>query len=132
MNGGEAGSRHIMRGEITTHQGDRTPALTLDDFHSVPPGTRVHAFCIGGVQPHGADTGGSTRHLDGLDQVDGVTLATRLRNDEHTSQPRGQMGPLVQIMSDQTGGSDRLVINQQHEGLWRARWGHRRSHGITE
>jgi hypothetical protein len=59
-----------------------------------------------------------------LDQVDDVTSATRFRDDEHTSQPRCQIGPLVQIMGNQTGGSDRLVINQQYEGLWRPGWGH--------
>ncbi len=74
----------MPRSQITSHQRDKffLDAGRLPQCATRP---RVHALCIGGVEPHDADTGRSTRHLDSLDQVDDVTSATRFWDDEHTS-----------------------------------------------
>jgi hypothetical protein len=46
-------------------------------------------------------------------------------DDEHTGEPRGQIGPLVQIVGHETGGSDWFAVNQQNKALWRPRTGDR-------
>ena len=88
----------------------------------MPSSTRVHALCTGGVEPHHGDGGSPAGGFDSLDQVDDVPSATGLGDDEHTSEPRGQIGPLVQVMGHETGGSDWFAVNQQNKALWRPRW----------
>jgi hypothetical protein len=51
-----------------------------------------------------------------------VPSATGLGADEHTSEPRSLIGPLVQVMGHETRGSDWFAINQQNKALWRSRW----------
>lgn len=48
--------------------------------------------------------------------------ATGLGADEHTSEPRSLIGPLVQVMGHETRGSDWFAVNQQNKALWRPRW----------
>jgi hypothetical protein len=54
--------------------------------------TRVRAFCIGGIEPTPQDGGSPAGAFDSLDQVDDVPSATGLGADEHTSEPRSQIG----------------------------------------
>jgi len=69
--------------------------LTLDGFNAVPSSPRVHAFCIGGIEPHGTDSGRPAGILDRSDQMHDMPTATGVWDDEHISQPRGQIRPFV-------------------------------------
>jgi hypothetical protein len=74
-----------------------------------------------GVEPHYRDRGRSAGRFDCLDQMDDMPSATGLGDDEYTSEPRGQIGPFVQIVGHETGGSDWFAVNQQNKALWRPR-----------
>jgi hypothetical protein len=95
--------------------------MTLYSFHAVPPSTRVHALGTGGVEPHHRDGGNPAGGFDSLDQVDNMPSATDLGDNEYTGEPRGQIGPLVQVVGHETGGSDWFAVNQQNKALWRPR-----------
>jgi hypothetical protein len=115
----------VSRGQVTPHERDGAPAMTLDSFDAMPPSTRVHAFRAGGIKPHHGNGGRPAGCFDSLDQMDSVPSATGLGDDEHTSEPRGKIGPRVQVVDHETCGSDRIAVNQQNEALWRARRGYR-------
>ena len=117
-------------GQVTTHQCDRAPAMTLYSFHAMPPSTRVHAHGTGRVEPHHRDSGRPAGCFDRLDQVDDMPSATGLGDNEHTCEPRGQIGPLVQVVIHETGGSDWFAVNQQDKTLRRPRWRYRCSDRI--
>ncbi len=57
----------VQSGQVTTHERARTPAMTLSGLNAVPPSPRIHALCIGGEEPHGADAGISAGSLDRSD-----------------------------------------------------------------
>jgi hypothetical protein len=77
----------VSRGQVTTHQCDRPPAMTLYSFHAMPPSTRVHPLCTGGVEPHHRDGGRPAGRFDSLDQVDDVL---RPRTSGMTNTPASQ------------------------------------------
>jgi hypothetical protein len=79
--------------------------MTLDNVRATPPSPRVHALCTGGEEPHDRDGGRPTGRLDCLDKGDDMPSATGFGDDEHTGEPRGQIGPLVQVVGHETGGS---------------------------
>jgi hypothetical protein len=115
----------VWRGQVTTHECDRAPAMTLDSFHAAPSSTRVHALGAGRVEPHPRDGGRPAGRFDSLDQVDDMPRATGLGNDEHTRELRGQIGPFVQIVDHETCGSDWFAVNHQNKALGRPRWRYR-------
>ena len=95
--------------------------MTLDNVRATPPSPRVHALCTGGEEPHDRDGGRPTGRLDCLDKGDDMPSATGFGDDEHTGEPRGQIGPLVQVVGHEAGGSDWFAVNQQNKALWRPR-----------
>ena len=99
--------------------------MALYGFHAMPPGTRVHALGTGRVEPHRRDGGSPAGRFDRLDQVDDMPSATGLWDNEHTSEPRVQIGPFVQVVDHETCSSDRSAVNQQNKALWRPRWRYR-------
>ena len=56
--------------------------------------------------------------------------ATGLGDNEHTCEPRGQIGALVQVVGHEAGGSDWFSVNQQNKALGRPRWRYRCSNRI--